>query len=47
MVTVAASEQGSNKVETVVTATKKGGAVLDLWLPDDIKDNYHVLQVVR
>ncbi|XP_058076900.1 poly [ADP-ribose] polymerase 2 isoform X1 [Magnolia sinica] len=30
--------------EKLVTATKKGGAVLDQWLPDHIKSNYHVLQ---
>ncbi|KAK8925822.1 Poly [ADP-ribose] polymerase 2 [Platanthera zijinensis] len=30
--------------EKLVTATKKGGAVLDQWLPDDIKTRYHVLQ---
>ncbi|KAI0511815.1 hypothetical protein KFK09_012447 [Dendrobium nobile] len=30
--------------ERLITATKKGGAVLDQWLPDDIKKSYHVLQ---
>ncbi|GAB4841137.1 Poly [ADP-ribose] polymerase 2 [Ancistrocladus abbreviatus] len=34
-----------SKKEKLVTATKKGGAVLDQWLPDHIKDQYHVLQV--
>lgn len=29
--------------ERLVTATKKGGAVLDQWLPDDIKSRFHVL----
>ncbi|CBI36874.3 unnamed protein product, partial [Vitis vinifera] len=32
------------KEEKLVTATKKGGAVLDQWLPDQIKANYHVLE---
>ncbi|KAG7030214.1 Poly [ADP-ribose] polymerase 2 [Cucurbita argyrosperma subsp. argyrosperma] len=31
--------------EKIVTATKKGSAVLDQWLPDEIKTQYHVLQV--
>lgn len=31
--------------EKMVTATKKGAAVLDQWLPDQIKTQYHVLQV--
>ncbi|KAH7678691.1 poly [ADP-ribose] polymerase protein [Dioscorea alata] len=30
--------------EKMVTATKKGGAVLDQWLPDNIKSSFHVLQ---
>ncbi|KAA8549149.1 hypothetical protein F0562_000833 [Nyssa sinensis] len=30
--------------EKLVTATKKGAAVLDQWLPDEIKAQYHVLQ---
>ncbi|KAL5701307.1 NAD(+) ADP-ribosyltransferase [Ranunculus cassubicifolius] len=30
--------------EKLVIATKKGGAVLDQWLPDDTKAGYHVLQ---
>ena len=34
------------KEEKLVTATKKGGAVLDQWLPDHIKANYHVMQQV-
>ncbi|KAE9611821.1 putative NAD(+) ADP-ribosyltransferase transcription regulator SAP family [Lupinus albus] len=29
----------------IVTTTKKGAAVLDPWLPDDIKRQYHVLQL--
>ncbi|XP_074268580.1 poly [ADP-ribose] polymerase 2-like [Silene latifolia] len=33
------------KKEKVVTATKKGSAVLDQWLPDNIKHHYHVLEV--
>ncbi|VFQ76267.1 unnamed protein product [Cuscuta campestris] len=28
----------------LVTVTKKGAAILDQWLPDDIKANYHLLQ---
>lgn len=32
------------KVEKLVTATKKGSAVLDQWLPDHIKNHYHVLE---
>ncbi|KAF8014925.1 hypothetical protein BT93_H0658 [Corymbia citriodora subsp. variegata] len=32
------------KTEKIITATKKGVAVLDQWLPDHIKANYHVLQ---
>ncbi|OIW12972.1 hypothetical protein TanjilG_15421 [Lupinus angustifolius] len=31
--------------EKIVTATKKGVAVLDPWLPDHIKTQYHVLQL--
>nr|CAB3473102.1 unnamed protein product [Digitaria exilis] len=33
------------KKEKMVTATKKGAAVLDQHIPDHIKLNYHVLQV--
>nr|CAB3477136.1 unnamed protein product [Digitaria exilis] len=33
------------KKEKMVTATKKGAAVLDQHIPDHIKVNYHVLQV--
>ncbi|KAF8772791.1 hypothetical protein HU200_005378 [Digitaria exilis] len=33
------------KKEKMVTATKKGAAVLDHHIPDHIKVNYHVLQV--
>ncbi|XP_019089234.1 PREDICTED: poly [ADP-ribose] polymerase 2-like [Camelina sativa] len=32
------------KEEKIVTATKKGAAVLDQWIPDQIKKQYHVLQ---
>lgn len=32
--------------EKIVTATKKGAAVLDQWLPDYVKAQYHVLQMV-
>lgn len=34
------------KEEKIVTATKKGSAVLDTWLPDHIKAQYHVLHIV-
>lgn len=43
---MAAEEVDENKSEKLITATKKGGAVLDQWLPDTIKSNYHVLQHV-
>ncbi|XP_015083642.1 poly [ADP-ribose] polymerase 2-like [Solanum pennellii] len=32
------------EIEKLVTATKKGAAVLDQYLSDDIKERYHVLQ---
>ncbi|KAK4338120.1 hypothetical protein RND71_042607 [Anisodus tanguticus] len=32
------------ETEKLVTSTKKGAAILDLYLPDDIKTRYHVLQ---
>lgn len=35
------------KKEKIVKATKKGAAVLDEHIPDDIKMTYHVLRVVR
>lgn len=38
-------EYGSKK-EKMVVATKKGSAVLDQWLPDHIKTQYHVMQQV-
>ncbi|XP_047307874.1 poly [ADP-ribose] polymerase 2-like [Impatiens glandulifera] len=34
----------NEKEEKIVTATKKGAAVLDQWLSDDIKAQFHVLQ---
>ncbi|XP_050138415.1 poly [ADP-ribose] polymerase 2-like isoform X1 [Malus sylvestris] len=40
-----ANEEGNGSKEKIVTATKKGAAVLDQWLPDDIKAHYHVLQL--
>ncbi|KAF4384888.1 hypothetical protein G4B88_000284 [Cannabis sativa] len=41
-----AEKEGDNsKKEKIMTATKKGAAVLDQWLPDNIKTQYHVLQV--
>ncbi|NP_001384081.1 poly [ADP-ribose] polymerase 2 [Zea mays] len=38
-------EEVEVKKEKMVTATKKGAAVLDQHIPDHIKVNYHVLQV--
>ncbi|XP_050138423.1 poly [ADP-ribose] polymerase 2-like isoform X6 [Malus sylvestris] len=40
-----ANEEGNGGKEKIITATKKGAAVLDQWLPDDIKAHYHVLQL--
>ncbi|KAL9260706.1 Poly [ADP-ribose] polymerase 2-like protein [Drosera capensis] len=34
-----------NEKEKLVTMTKKGAAVLDQWIPDHIKNQYHVLQL--
>jgi poly [ADP-ribose] polymerase len=45
---VAANEkenESEKKKEKIVTATKKGAAVLDQWLPDHIKGHFHVLQL--
>ncbi|OVA12704.1 SAP domain [Macleaya cordata] len=39
-----AAEADGIMKEKLVTATKKGAAVLDQWLPDHIKAQYHVLQ---
>ncbi|KAM1058180.1 hypothetical protein EV2_032284 [Malus domestica] len=36
-----ANEEGNGGKEKIITATKKGAAVLDQWLPDDIKADYH------
>ncbi|KAH0978259.1 hypothetical protein GBA52_027978 [Prunus armeniaca] len=36
-----ANEDGNGSKEKIVTATKKGVAVLDQWLPDHIKAHYH------
>ncbi|XP_004292663.1 PREDICTED: poly [ADP-ribose] polymerase 2-like [Fragaria vesca subsp. vesca] len=41
----ATKEEGNDSKEKMVTATKKGSAVLDQWLPDHIKTHYHVLQL--
>uniref|UniRef100_UPI001CB9A93C poly [ADP-ribose] polymerase 2 n=1 Tax=Erigeron canadensis TaxID=72917 RepID=UPI001CB9A93C len=39
------NEDNTNeKKEKIVTATKKGSAVLDQYIPDHIKSQYHVLQ---
>nr|XP_028956266.1 poly [ADP-ribose] polymerase 2-like isoform X11 [Malus domestica] len=40
-----ANEEGNGSKEKIVNATKKGMTVLDQWLPDDIKADYHVLQL--
>ncbi|EXB33507.1 Poly [ADP-ribose] polymerase 2 [Morus notabilis] len=41
-----AEEEGDDrKEEKIITATKKGSAVLDQWLPDDMKTQYHVLHI--
>ena len=37
-------EEGSSKEDKIVTATKKGAAVLDQGISDQIKAHYHVLQ---
>nr|XP_028956267.1 poly [ADP-ribose] polymerase 2-B-like isoform X12 [Malus domestica] len=42
-----ANEEGNGSKEKIVNATKKGMTVLDQWLPDDIKADYHVLQLVE
>uniref|UniRef100_A0A0E0C1M0 Poly [ADP-ribose] polymerase n=1 Tax=Oryza meridionalis TaxID=40149 RepID=A0A0E0C1M0_9ORYZ len=46
----AKDDDGDDKVqckkEKIVTATKKGAAVLDQYIPDNIKTAYHVLQVI-
>ncbi|KAM1475412.1 hypothetical protein ACFX2I_031311 [Malus domestica] len=36
-----ANEEGNGSKEKIVNATKKGMTVLDQWLPDDIKADYH------
>ncbi|KAG4981789.1 hypothetical protein AAZX31_10G017700 [Glycine max] len=38
-------EEEEEEEEKIVTATQKGVAVLDQWLPDYVKTNYHVLQL--
>jgi len=40
-----AAEEKVIEEEKIVTATKKGAAVLDQWLPDHIKVQYHVLEM--
>ena len=47
MIGTGGDEEVEVKKEKMVTATKKGAAVLDQHIPDHIKVNYHVLQVVR
>ncbi|KAL2323662.1 hypothetical protein Fmac_028041 [Flemingia macrophylla] len=39
------AEEETTKEDRIVTATKKGVAVLDQWLPDSVKTHYHVLQL--
>ncbi|KAK2965174.1 hypothetical protein RJ640_019929, partial [Escallonia rubra] len=38
-------DANESKKQKLVAATKKGAAVLDQWLPDHIKSQYHVLQL--
>ncbi|XP_012082790.1 poly [ADP-ribose] polymerase 2 isoform X2 [Jatropha curcas] len=38
-------EEAVNKKQKIVTATKKGAAVLDQYLSDQIKSEYHVFQL--
>lgn len=40
-------DRGTDKSseQKIVLETKKGSAVLDKWLPDDIKSHYHVLHI--
>ncbi|KAL6957899.1 Poly [ADP-ribose] polymerase 2 [Sarracenia purpurea var. burkii] len=45
IIEVKEEETAERKEEKMVTATKKGAAVLDQWLPDHIKTQYHVLQL--
>lgn len=40
------NDNNTQKKEKLVTATKKGSAVLDQWISDHIKSQYHVLQKV-
>ncbi|KAI3668282.1 hypothetical protein L6452_43359 [Arctium lappa] len=37
-------DTNGSKQEQLVTATKKGSAVLDPWISDHVKSHYHVLQ---
>ncbi|CAH9054994.1 unnamed protein product [Cuscuta europaea] len=41
---VAVVEAEEDNKGKLVTVTKKGASILDQWLPDDIKANYHLLQ---
>ncbi|XP_050235660.1 poly [ADP-ribose] polymerase 2 [Mercurialis annua] len=42
---LAKEEENDCKKEKIVTATKKGAAVLDQYLPEQIKSQYHVMQL--
>lgn len=44
-VSVMVAEEEAIEEEKIVTTTKKGEAVLDQWLPDHIKMQYHVLEL--
>ena len=49
MITLETKEEddtNEHKKEKLVTATKKGSAVLDQYISDQIKSQYHVLQQV-
>lgn len=37
-------KEDDSKIEKVVTAMKKSAVVLDVGIPDDVKERYHVLQ---
>ena len=42
---VAEETKDEEEEEKIVTIGKKGVVVLDQWLPDYMKTNYHVLQL--
>ena len=40
-------KEEEDKKQKLVTATKKGSAVLDEYISDQVKSQYHVLQKVK